>query len=759
MAVLALGVSVVAMLDRLEGDRFRLAYRRHIEFEADHLAANLKAEIGGALRRAGQLNTLLGLDRRWMEIGSSLKPALALMFEEHPAVVSAGLETAAGYVSLVGAAHPWEGTIPRGSEGGTPALQVLPGISNGNLLLARYPVAGSEPAAWLTVIIDPRRAWEKGLSDTSGAPLFASLLLSGEPISPVLPHSETVDRRIAIPGGVLMLSVSPTHAWPRAVADAWIPRLGGALLAFALAWLTWLTLRDPQRLRERIALATSALADSEARHRSLVDNSPLGIYRATPSGRITMANPTLVDMLGHSSLQNLLESHLRDEAFHPCPSRAESKSAIERDGEVRGVETAWKRTDGKILHLRENARAIYDKEGRLAFVEGTVEDISDVVRAAEESTAQRRQREAVFTTITEGLLILDDDTRIVEANPSALGLLGVEAKALLGTLAAEHLPALNGKWSALLDGGDADIEMEVSRLDGTILTIACSAVADMLPGLHLLAFRDISAQRQAEALATRLSEALRQTGEIVYITNLDGDIEYANPAFVEATGFSVEEAIGRSSAILRSDGEGDETIKDLWTTISAGGIWRGTLINRRKGGGSYHHAQTISPIRDDQGSITHFISVGQDVTEDAARRTALVKAKADLEERVAERTEALEIALAAAEEASQAKSTFLANMSHELRTPLNAILGFASVLRKGAYGDLNEAQEGYLQDILSSGDHMLCLVDDLLSLQRIEGAGNALEVVALFPGTAVEEALRMVGPLASAKGHDLTSAV
>src|SRR4029077_10472733 len=104
-----------------------------------------------------------------------------------------------------------------------------------------------------------------------------------------------------------------------------------------------------------------------------------------------------------------------------------------------------------------------------------------------------------------------------------------------------------------------------------------------------------------------------------------------------------------------------------------------------------------------------------------------------LEQKVEERTRELQQALAELarkgrqlEVASKHKSDFLANMSHELRTPLNAIIGFSQVLRQRLFGPINEKQEEYLDDILSSGHHLLSLINDVLDLSKVEAGEGEL---------------------------------
>jgi signal transduction histidine kinase len=130
-----------------------------------------------------------------------------------------------------------------------------------------------------------------------------------------------------------------------------------------------------------------------------------------------------------------------------------------------------------------------------------------------------------------------------------------------------------------------------------------------------------------------------------------------------------------------------------------------------------------------------------------------------LEQRVEERTRELETALAERDEkshlleiASRHKSEFLANMSHELRTPLNAIIGFSQVLRQRLFGPINEKQEEYLDDILSSGNHLLSLINDVLDLSKVEAGQVELEVASFSLREALERGVVMVREPASRRG-------
>ncbi len=130
-----------------------------------------------------------------------------------------------------------------------------------------------------------------------------------------------------------------------------------------------------------------ALQESESRFRDIFEHSMMGIYKTTPDGRILMANPALVDMLGYDSFEELAQRNLEQEGFSPSYERDQFKQAIEGNGIVRGLESTWTRKDGTTLYVRENAKAIYDDSGGIQYYLGTVEDITDRIEA-EQRTAE-----------------------------------------------------------------------------------------------------------------------------------------------------------------------------------------------------------------------------------------------------------------------------------------------------------------------------------------------------------------------------------
>jgi len=119
------------------------------------------------------------------------------------------------------------------------------------------------------------------------------------------------------------------------------------------------------------------LRASEERFRSLYENATVGIYRTTPDGRILMANPALVRIMGYVSFEELSQRDLEKDRYGTGYSRQDFQKQIEQEGELHGVESAWKRKDSSVIYVRESAKAIREQNGKVIYYEGTVEDVSE----------------------------------------------------------------------------------------------------------------------------------------------------------------------------------------------------------------------------------------------------------------------------------------------------------------------------------------------------------------------------------------------
>lgn len=189
-----------------------------------------------------------------------------------------------------------------------------------------------------------------------------------------------------------------------------------------------------------------ALTQSEQRYRDLTENSAVGIYRTTPEGDILVANPAVVRMLGFDSFDHLSRRNLETDGFEPDYPRAAFKERLERDGQIIGLESAWRRKDGTAIYVRESARVVRDDRGRSLYYEGTVEDITD--RKLAEQALERHSLElqtlyeSSLETIAhrdlEALLraVVERATTLIGSNRGGLYLLDPGGQSL--TLVVSH---------------------------------------------------------------------------------------------------------------------------------------------------------------------------------------------------------------------------------------------------------------------------------------------------------------------------------
>jgi len=122
-------------------------------------------------------------------------------------------------------------------------------------------------------------------------------------------------------------------------------------------------------------------------------------------------------------------------------------------------------------------------------------------------------------------------------------------------------------------------------------------------------------RRKAEEEIRKLTHAVEQSSCTVMITEAKGNIEYVNPAFADITGYSTEEVLGKPPSILKSSKTSPEVYRELWKTIRNGNEWSGEFCNRKKNGELYWEKASISPVKDDNGVITNFIAIKEDISE------------------------------------------------------------------------------------------------------------------------------------------------
>ncbi|MBM2849221.1 MAG: putative Histidine kinase, partial [Anaerolineales bacterium] len=128
-------------------------------------------------------------------------------------------------------------------------------------------------------------------------------------------------------------------------------------------------------------------------------------------------------------------------------------------------------------------------------------------------------------------------------------------------------------------------------------------------------YRDITERKLAEERLRLQSAAMESAANAIVITDRNGNITWVNPAFTRLTGYAPGEARGQNPRLLKSGQQDESFYKMMWETILAGRVWYGEIVNRRKDGSLYTEETTITPVRDERGTITHFVDIKHDITE------------------------------------------------------------------------------------------------------------------------------------------------
>jgi len=386
------------------------------------------------------------------------------------------------------------------------------------------------------------------------------------------------------------------------------------------------SLHDAQARRER-RQAARALRRSEARYRSLAQASAQIVWWTDAQGRMRERQPIWSDATGQSGARARGLGWLR--ALHPDDIEAVAATWQQAlaDGSLYRSEHRLRMGDGNYRWIDVRAAPVRDDNGDIVEWIAAGNDITQAKEREHALQASEARYRALFESALDGILVMRDG-RIVDCNPRALTIFACTRGELLGqTLLSLSAPVQpNGNTApsllercnrALAAGCEQDFEWRCLRPDGgEVDTEVRMNPVDLGRGSYSQAIvRDIGRRVRADEERRKLSQAIEQSAEAIFITDVRGVIEYVNPAFERITGYRREELVDRTPRMLAS-GRHDRTyFRKLWKTVLSGKAFDDVLINRRKNGELYTEEKSITPLKNARGDITHFISTGRDITE------------------------------------------------------------------------------------------------------------------------------------------------
>jgi PAS domain S-box-containing protein len=321
------------------------------------------------------------------------------------------------------------------------------------------------------------------------------------------------------------------------------------------------------------------------------------------------------------------------------PDRAQAEAFMQADREIIAsgkpkiiAEERLTNAAGQTQILRTTKIPFVMPDAGGPAVMGVAVDVTDLKQAEVALRKSEERFRSLFESMQESFflaeLVYDSagkpvDRRILDVNPAFSKSMGLKREAVLGRTSRELFPGLEDLWfetavRVALTGEPAQVE-GFNQDKGRYYDCRYYSPRQ---GQFACVFTDITERKRAEN-ALRASErnlrtltrALEQSPSSVLITSTTGEIEYVNPKFIEITGYSLSEVLGKNPRLLKSGHQSPEFYKRMWTTITSGKDWRGELCNRRKNGALFWEFAVIAPIHDEHGAITHFVALKEDITE------------------------------------------------------------------------------------------------------------------------------------------------
>ncbi|MDD5030544.1 MAG: response regulator, partial [Rhodoferax sp.] len=551
-----------------------------------------------------------------------------------------------------------------------------------------------------------------------------------------------------------------------------------------------------ENLDRQVHERTAALVESEQRYRSIFACARDGIVLIdADSGLVADCNPEFEKQCGRplADLKSLHFWELRPAGLHEL-ARCKFEE-VRAAGEGGSCDLDFERPDGTLMSIDFTSRSI--RIGERDYIQSISRDITERKHIEALQSIQSRRAHALLELpqaderldeiafIQYGMALVEELTasqiafiHFVSDNQETIELVAWSRHTLENYCTSafdKHYPvsqagiwadALRQKMPVVFNNyanyphkrglpeGHAELMRHISVPvceDGKVVMLAgvgnkVTPYTDMdTESVQLIAdaIWRIVQRRRTELMLRKLSLAVEQSPESVLITGLDSKIEYVNEAFVRVTGYNREEIIGATPRILQSGKTPQATYEALWQALPQGLSWQGEFINRRKDGSEYIEFANITPIRQPDGRITHYVAVQEDISAKKRLAEELNQHRHHLEELVETRTRELEVAKAAAEAANAAKSAFVANMSHEIRTPLNAILGLTHLLRRH---HVDSVQTDKLDKIVNASRHLLSVINDILDFSKIEAGKLSLNISDFAVDRMLDNVISMISP-------------
>lgn len=465
---------------------------------------------------------------------------------------------------------------------------------------------------------------------------------------------------------------------------------------------------------EKRLTSEKILKENEALYRTTLNSLGDGVILTDEHMNVVEMNPTACRLTGWSIIEakgrpigevfKVVDENNAGLLENPLEKLIESR---DKTGSVHDAVLISR--DGHRMFIAERGSPIVDEYGEnhgvvLVFQDRTEARLKQ--KELEESEDLFRRLFEKHTAVK--MLTGPSDGRIVWANDAAAEFYGWDREELISMNIAHinllPIDEIEAKFALVKEGQRTHFQFQHRKADGSVSDVEEFASPVEIKGktyIHSIV-HDVSDKKRIERELKLLSESVRQNPVGIIITDAYMGIEYVNPKYTELTGLTLKDVAGKKPGILDHKYVPEELLEnEILEKLKAREIWNGEYYLDRKGGKPFWGKIMISPIEDEQGAVTNYLLLYEDIT-------MLKEVMKDLE-----------AAKNKAEESEKLKTAFLANMSHEIRTPLNGILGFTELLTSSNDLSYDQRQE-FGTIIQKSSEGLLQIINDVLEVSRIE---------------------------------------
>ena len=507
--------------------------------------------------------------------------------------------------------------------------------------------------------------------------------------------------------------------------------LGGGISMLLFTLVSFLVFRREhaeemaEQMTHDIRANEEKLRQSEARTHAILEGAEHLIISTDAKGVIQSFNRSAEKHLGYRAEDVVGKStaaifHDPDEVVRRAQELTAAGTPVEpgfevfviRARQLHGGDTnewTYIRKDGSRFPVSLTVTALRDSHDEINAFLGIATDIT------ERKNVERLQSQfsAIIESSTDAIMSKTLEGVVLSWNPAAERMFGYNADEIIGRPMALLIPPEHAEEEpqilAKIRRGEFIDHFETTRRrkDGLIFPVSVS-ISPIIDKMGVIVgaskiVRDISERTRADSELRKLSRAIEQSPVSVVITNAKGNIEYINAKFSEVTGYTVEEVMGRNPRIVQSGLTPVSVYQSMWEAILSGERWRGKLQNRKKSGELFWEEIYISAIRDNEGMITNFVAVKEDITE---------RIKVE-----------------------RMKNEFISTVSHELRTPLTSIRGALALIAGGVVGELPAKAKPLVDIAHKNSERLILLVNDILDMEKIEAGKMEFDIqpVKLMP--------------------------